>query len=155
MVTTVPGITVVAVDEKGYCYLIREYGYALNRVTLKLPAGAIDAGETPLGTAKRECLEEVGLKSRKWHFLGRVNYYSMTLNTAEYLFLAKDTEEIPHARAEEDKKLLQIRRIPFSQVVRFALSGKIIHAESIAAILRADYYLKNKKYARSKKRSRN
>ncbi len=40
--------------------LVRQYKHGAGRTVLELPAGAIDAGETPLACAKRELAEETG-----------------------------------------------------------------------------------------------
>jgi ADP-ribose pyrophosphatase len=42
--------------------LIRQYRYAIRRWIWELPAGSIDAGEAPAQAARRECVEEIGLR---------------------------------------------------------------------------------------------
>lgn len=49
----------------------KQYKHAVGRVILNLPAGYIDAGESPLRCAKRELFEETGFRARKWRCLGR------------------------------------------------------------------------------------
>ncbi len=47
--------------------LVRQYKYGIDRVLLELPAGAIDPGEQPLETAKREFSEETGYEGDMEH----------------------------------------------------------------------------------------
>src|SRR5579872_3649919 len=43
--------------------LVRQYKHGIGRVVLELPAGAIDPGETPMETARRELSEETGYEA--------------------------------------------------------------------------------------------
>ena len=45
---------VVALTDSGKIALVRQYRTALDRVTVEIPAGKLDAGEDPLECAKRE-----------------------------------------------------------------------------------------------------
>jgi ADP-ribose pyrophosphatase len=54
-------VVIVPVPEPGKVILIRQYRYAVNAYLWELPAGSVDAGETPEAAARRECHEEIGL----------------------------------------------------------------------------------------------
>ena len=54
-------VVLVPVPEPGKVVLIRQYRYAVNAHLWELPAGSVDAGESPEAAAKRECHEEIGL----------------------------------------------------------------------------------------------
>lgn len=66
----------------------------MGRYTIGLVAGGIDSGETPPKAAKRECLEETGLRGRHWIYLGVVNYFANIFCVPEHLFLVYDVESI-------------------------------------------------------------
>jgi ADP-ribose pyrophosphatase len=59
-------VAVVAVDREGYVTLVRQLREAARAELLELPAGGIEAGETPLECAKRELAEETGLTGGTW-----------------------------------------------------------------------------------------
>jgi ADP-ribose pyrophosphatase len=42
--------------------LIRQYRYVIGRWIWELPAGSLEPGEAPLRAARRECVEEIGLR---------------------------------------------------------------------------------------------
>lgn len=66
-----PGaVVVVAVDDQGRVYLVRQYRHPIRQDLLELPAGALEPDEEPLSAAKRELREEVGLEAMSWTALG-------------------------------------------------------------------------------------
>lgn len=56
----------MAVDDKDRVMLVRQYRLPANQFLWELPAGKIDEGETALQAAKRELIEETGLRAKKW-----------------------------------------------------------------------------------------
>lgn len=56
----------MAVDEKKRVLLVRQYRLPADRYLWELPAGKVDDGETPAQAAKRELIEETGLRAKKW-----------------------------------------------------------------------------------------
>jgi ADP-ribose pyrophosphatase len=54
-------VVLVPVPEPGKVILVRQYRYAVNAFLWELPAGSVDAGESPEQAARRECHEEIGL----------------------------------------------------------------------------------------------
>ena len=51
---------------KNRVMLVRQYRLPANQFLWELPAGKIDEGETVLQAAKRELIEETGLRAKKW-----------------------------------------------------------------------------------------
>jgi 8-oxo-dGTP pyrophosphatase MutT (NUDIX family) len=51
---------VAAITPERRIVLVRQYKHGIGRVTLELPAGTLDPGETPLACAVRELAEETG-----------------------------------------------------------------------------------------------
>ena len=137
VVETNGGVSILPVDNKGNCYLIRKFSYGVGRYTIGLPAGGIDRGETPLQAAKKECLEEIGFISKRWIYLGKINYFANTFRVPEYLFLALDVKKA----TSHIEKGMKIIRVPFGNVVKMALNGKICDAQEIATIFRAEHFL--------------
>src|SRR5437764_710343 len=54
-------VVLVPIPEPGRIILIRQYRYPVNTFLWELPAGSVDAGESPEQAARRECHEEIGL----------------------------------------------------------------------------------------------
>jgi ADP-ribose pyrophosphatase len=58
----------VTVDQK--IIVLRCYRHAIGEVTLTMPGGMIEKGESPLEGIQREFLEETGYKAKEWGSLG-------------------------------------------------------------------------------------
>src|SRR4051795_1180268 len=62
-----PGaVAIVAVDADDRVVLVRQLREPARKHLLELPAGGLEEGEEPLGTAKRELREETGLNGGEW-----------------------------------------------------------------------------------------
>ena len=57
---------VMPVNDEGHICLVRQYRYPALDYLWELPAGKIDPGETALQAAKRELIEETGVRATKW-----------------------------------------------------------------------------------------
>ena len=58
----------VTVDQK--IIVLRCYRHAIGEVTLTMPGGMIEKGESPLEGIQREFLEETGYVAKEWKSLG-------------------------------------------------------------------------------------
>ena len=61
---------VFAVTEEQKIMVLRCYRHAIGEVTLTMPGGMIDKGESPLAGIQREFLEETGYVAKEWKSLG-------------------------------------------------------------------------------------
>ena len=61
---------VVAITEDHRVLAVRQYRPAVERYTIELPSGLVDAGETPGEAAGRELLEETGYQAGDLEVLG-------------------------------------------------------------------------------------
>ncbi len=90
----VPGAAVVALNERGDILLLREYRHPLGEVVYQLPGGLVDAGESPLETARRELREETGYEAEHWERLGVVQDNPGLIDGATTLFLARGLRKV-------------------------------------------------------------
>jgi ADP-ribose pyrophosphatase len=90
----------------GRVALVRQYRYPLDIVTCELPAGAIEAGESPLAAARRETAEETGLGSEDWVELG--SFWTMPGRGDEraHLFLARDAVPVQRPPGDEEAEVV-------------------------------------------------
>ena len=62
-------VNVVPVTAEGRVVLIRQYRHGIRDVTIEIPGGMIDAGESPKAAAARELQEETGYTAESLRLL--------------------------------------------------------------------------------------
>jgi ADP-ribose pyrophosphatase len=134
------GASVLALDGDGFVYLVKEFRYALGREDIAIVGGAIDEGEEPVETARRELREELGIEAEDWTELGRLHHSTSQVDSSSTLFLARG---LSFTKKDEDSgEVLETVRMPFTEAVAKALNGEFTHATSCVLILRAQQHLR-------------
>ena len=66
-------VAVLPLTAEGEVICVRQYRYAIGRVTVEIPAGKLELGENdPEAAARRELSEEIGASAGKFTFLGTI-----------------------------------------------------------------------------------
>lgn len=121
------GIVVLAITTDGAIVLVRQWRPPRNRLSLELPAGAVDPDEAPLIAAQRELHEETGFRGGNWHALGA---YGLALNrdtNCMHLFVVDGVDCDPEWTPESGVEVLLVSPPELRSVL---LSGEL---EQLAA----------------------
>jgi 8-oxo-dGTP pyrophosphatase MutT (NUDIX family) len=112
--------------------MIRQYRHGSRQVTLEIPGGLVDPGDTPKKAAARELLEETGYQAKKWLKIGVVNPNPALFNNHCYTFLAQDIKKVSDPRPDQTEDIETVL-IPLKKIPGLILKGKIGHAMVITA----------------------
>jgi ADP-ribose pyrophosphatase len=127
---------IVPVLPTGEVLLVRQYRHAAaGTVLLEVPAGTLNAGESPEQCATRECAEESGFRPGRLEPLGWLWTTPGFTDERIWLYLALDLE--PEAQALDDDEMLSVERLPLAKALDLALRGGIDDGKSITALARA------------------
>src|SRR5688572_22982889 len=135
------GSSVLAMEENGDVWLVREWKYAVDRPSLEVVSGGIEPGEEPIEAAHREVREELGLSATEMIPLGHVDPFTTMLRCPNWLFLARGLG-VAERDLEEAEENMELVRVPFSEAYQLALNGGITHGSSCVAIFRAAEWLR-------------
>jgi 8-oxo-dGTP pyrophosphatase MutT (NUDIX family) len=132
-----PIVVVVPLTAAGEVHLVRQWRYPWQQNSWEIPAGHGEPAETALQSAHRELAEEVGLVAATWDALG-TGFSSATVSARYHLFLARDLSPAPaaHQRDGAEQDLITCV-VPFGEALRAAADGRLQHAMSALALLRA------------------
>lgn len=138
-----PGSAVVMpVDERKRILLVRQYRLPARQYLWELPAGRIDAGETPLQAARRELGEETGYRAKKWEKLAVFYPSPGFLAEKMTIFLATGLTAGEQTPMEDER--IQIEWFPAHEIDRLIEKGKVIDAKTQIGFLKWKRYFKRK-----------
>ncbi len=129
------GAAVVAVDDQLQVCLIRQFRHAAGGWLWELPAGKIDAPETPDNTAERELREEAGLTADHWQALGSFLSTPGFCDERIHLYLATSlhvTANEPHPH-----EVIEVHWKPFSEALDMCNRNEIDDGKTLLGLMRA------------------
>lgn len=125
---------VVAVTKEGKLLMVRQYRNALDRYTLEIPAGKLDApGEPTIECARRELEEETGFRCENLEYLLSINTTIAFCDEHIDVFLAKDL--IPSAQHLDPDEEIIVEEWELKDLLELIYSGKMKDGKTVASIL--------------------
>jgi ADP-ribose pyrophosphatase len=105
-------VVVVATTPKGDLLLVRQYRVAAGALTLELPAGHVDPGETPEQSARRELIEEAGYEADTFTLLGSLCPSVARFTNRMWVFYAPNARPVvgPNTQREAGVDLVLYER---------------------------------------------
>jgi len=125
-------ICVVARTVEGRILLVRQYRPAVERMTLELPAGMVEAGETPEQSIRRELEEEAGHRIGELTHLGTLAPDTGRLSNRLWCYWADRVEPLGDAFAAEPG--VEPLSVTVAELQELLLQGSMDHALHLAAI---------------------
>lgn len=132
-------VNVVALTEAEELVMVRQFRHGSRVVTLEIPGGLVDPGESAAIAGGRELLEETGYRAGRLESLGSLNPNPALFANRVHMELALDCvreAEIQNSSTEHTTvELLPLRELP--DVLR---AGGIDHALVVAALYAFDLW---------------
>jgi 8-oxo-dGTP pyrophosphatase MutT (NUDIX family) len=127
-------VNIVALDEEDHMILVREYRHGLGRITLGMPAGGIEPGESVLDAGARELLEETGYGNA--HQLSLVaSLSSNAVSHTNFCHTVLAVNVSPAGAQNLDlTEAIEVVRVPYREALDLALSGAMA-SSSVASLV--------------------
>ncbi len=125
-------VNIIPVTADGEVVLIRQYRHGTQSVTLEVPGGVVEAGETPEAAGVRELAEETGYVPERVKPLGFVSPNPAIQGNRSYSFLAEGCRlaAVPQPDAFEH---IEILLRPLADIPKLIRDGEISHSLIVAA----------------------
>jgi ADP-ribose pyrophosphatase len=125
---------IIPLDDDETTWIVGQYRYALDRYSWEIPMGGVAVGTDPLTGAQRELKEETGLTAAQWKKILEVDLSNSVTDETGVVFVA---EGLTHGEPDcEETEQIEIRELPFDDLVRMVIDGQISDLLSVAGILK-------------------
>jgi len=135
-------IGVLPLDGEMNTYLVGQFRFALGQYSWEMPEGGGILDIEPLDSAKRELLEETGLKAQSWTEIQRLHLSNSISDELSIIYLARDLQQFD--AEPEDTEQLVVHKLPFDEVYQMVCKGEITDAMTVAAVLKVQLLLVEK-----------
>ncbi|MGI5174292.1 NUDIX hydrolase [Treponema sp. OMZ 840] len=127
------GVAILALSEDKRIAVVKQYRYAIDKVTVEIPAGKMDKipGEQPLETAKRELKEETGLEASVFEYLGAIYPSPGIMTEILHLYFAANLH-MSRQELDEDE-FIEVDWIDCEKLEKDICSGDITDCKTICA----------------------
>ena len=128
-------VNIVAVTPEQKVVVVRQYRFGVGKTTVEIPAGIMNAGETPEQAAIRELKEETGYTAARWKYLGWVEANPAFLNNLCHQWLALDAVKTSVPELDEGEEI-SVTELSLEEVHREIEQGHMRNSLTLLALSR-------------------
>jgi ADP-ribose pyrophosphatase len=130
------GAVIFAVFPDKNILLIKQHRYPIDKYIYELPAGKLDANETPLDCAKRELEEETGYKAASWQKLTAIYTTPGFCTEQLHIYMAQDLYPAENGRnLEEGELTMTVEILPLHKAIAMIENQEIVDGKTICGIM--------------------
>jgi len=139
-----PGsIAVVPLLEDHSVVMELQYRHPVGDYLLEIPAGTMEAGESPRDCAQRELIEETGFRAQEVINLGKIHILPAYSDEEIHVFIANGLT--PAKQNLDPDEIIEVVTYPLEKAVQMIDEGKITDALTILSIQMARTRLKGER----------
>lgn len=132
-------IGIIPLDNTLNTWLVGQWRYPLNQYSWEIVEGGGKHDTDPVASAKRELLEETGLKAEHYQELLRMHLSNSVSDELGIIYIATGLSQ--HTPEPEETEVLQVKKVHFSEAYNMVMDGRITDSLSVAAILKVKILL--------------
>ena len=126
-------VATLAVHEDGRIVLVRQWRHPVGARMWELPAGLLDAGESPMEGARRELEEETGLRAASVTPLADFYTTPGFCDERMYVFRATSFTEVPPR--PDDDEVIEVKTCTLPEAMEMIRRGEIREGKTLVGLL--------------------
>ena len=126
-------VNVVAVTPEKKILTVKQFRFGIAAETIEIPAGIMDAGESPWQAAERELREETGYTTDHWKYLGSFQANPAFMNNICHSWLALDVEKKYPLQLDEGEQI-SVAEFSLEDIRREIEQGHMRNSLSLVAL---------------------
>ncbi len=132
-------VNIIPLTDDHQVVMVRQFRHGSREVTLEIPGGLVDEGDSPEEAASRELLEETGYQADEWIKIGEVNPNPAIFNNRCHTFVAREMKKVSDPSPDQTEDIETVLT-PLVEIPKMVRNGTIDHAIVIAAF--THYFLR-------------
>jgi 8-oxo-dGTP pyrophosphatase MutT (NUDIX family) len=124
---------VLALTPDGRALLVRQFRHGSREVSLELPGGVVEPGQSPIEAAARELAEETGYRAPELKLLCSLRPNPALFDNVIHTFLAEGAVLAGRTDFDDNEELDPVL-VELGELRAMILDGRIDHAMMVAAI---------------------
>lgn len=141
------GVGVLAMEDDGTVYTVKQFRYPFARVVEELPAGKLDGPEDHREAARRELSEEVGVEADELIYLGSLLASPGFCTEVLHMYFARG---LRHGQRHPDEdEFLEVERVSFDTLYERVMAGELTDAKTVAITLKVKEFLRREAEGRT------
>ena len=132
-------VAMLALDEDGNVFLVRQWRAGSQKEMLELPAGGLEPDEPRIECARRELQEEIGYYPEQLEEMGGL--YVASSSTTEYItiYLARGLR--PSELDGDQDEHIEVVRMPLADAIQMAYDNEIEDSKTLIGLMWAAKHL--------------
>jgi 8-oxo-dGTP pyrophosphatase MutT (NUDIX family) len=127
-------VGIIPLDEDLNTWLVGQFRYTLNEWAWEIPEGGAPDTQLPLDAAKRELLEETGLKASKLTEIMKLHTSNSVTDEVGFIYLAEELQA-GESQLDESEADMKVWKLPFRDALQMVIDGKITDSMSVMGLL--------------------
>ncbi|MGB0176609.1 MAG: NUDIX domain-containing protein, partial [Owenweeksia sp.] len=128
-------IGVIPLDDENNTWVVGQERFPFNgKYTWEIIEGGGPLSDDPEDSARRELLEEAGLKASELELIQEMDLSNSATDERALIYVARGLSF--HDSNPDETEKLQVRKIPFEELYQMVLKGEVTDSLSVAGVLK-------------------